>query len=203
MVEWTDAQEWESNWWDKCQNTYGEEEKQVVYAHRMGLRMVHDGRSPYNIDMQERSVVDIGGGPVSLLLKCFNLGLAVVVDPLVVPEWVYQRYNSAGITLINEQAEAMSVDEGKFDEAWIYNCLQHTEDPHTVVRNALNVASYVRVFEWLDTRVNEGHPHTFTKEILDDWLMGDGKVEVLQGEANCYGKCYYGIFRGSTFGSQL
>jgi len=69
---WQQAQEWEFGWWGNCVNTYGEETKQLLYAARMGLTAFHDGKSPFNFDLGGASVLDIGGGPSSLLLKCTN-----------------------------------------------------------------------------------------------------------------------------------
>ena len=90
------ANEWEKQWWGTCQNTYGEEEKQVVCATKMGLRFFHDGKGPYNIDMHGSSVLDIGGGPCSLLLKCVNVK-GKVADPLLLgfPHWILERYEEA------------------------------------------------------------------------------------------------------------
>lgn len=177
-------------------NTYGEEEKQLLYARKMGLGFYHNKKSPYNIDMGGRSVIDIGGGPVSLLLKCTNLVRGTVIDPLPVPHWVDLRYQEAGIDFQNIPAEKLHITQTVYDEAWIYNCLQHTEDPEKIAKNALKVAKIVRVFEWINTGTNEGHPHSFTAEILNDYFGGEGKVEVLKGQAQCFGACWYGIFVG-------
>lgn len=189
---WIDAQEWERQWWGSCQNTYGEEEKQLLYANRMGLRPYHDGRSPYNFDLKGRSVLDIGGGPVSLLLKCTNYAAAFVADPCAYPEWVDMRYELAGIEYGRIAGE--DVRATGYDEVWLYNVLQHTQDPEKIIRNAQRAGRVIRIFEWIETRINEGHPHSFTEAQFNDWLRGEGKVETLNGQANCWGKCYYGIF---------
>lgn len=193
MANWKKAQKWEADWWNTCHNTYGEEEKQIVYAQKMGLRFYHNGKSPYNIDMNGKSVIDIGGGPASLLLKCTGLIRGTVVDPLDVPHWVILRYEEAGIFL--DQNPAEEIEDGIYDEAWIYNCLQHTENPKDIIENTLRVAKVVRLFEWVETSINDGHPHSFTAEQLDKWLRGEGKVETLSLHT-LRGKCYYGIFIG-------
>ena len=201
MTKWSEAQVWESDWWGDCANTYGEEEKQWEYAKRMGLehRMWHNRKSPYNIDMAGRSVLDIGGGPCSLLLKCTNVK-GKVVDPLVVPEWVAKRYDLAGIAYSPFPGE--DILETGWDEIWIYNCLQHTRSPRKVIRRAFDALKNapnvdqpcIRLFEWVQTGKNVGHPHAFTAEVLDKWLGGQGKVETLDGQSGLYGACYYGIF---------
>ena len=189
--KWAEAQNWERQWWGLCLNTYGEEMKQLLYADRMGLRTFHDGKSPFNIDLGGRSVVDLGGGPSSLLLKCHNRGRCVVVDPCSFPDWVYARYEAAGIEVVRGRAE--DADASGFDEAWLYNVLQHTDDPTAIVATARR-AGIVRVFEWIDTPSNIGHPHSLSEATLNSWLGEQGKVETLNGEATCIGKCYYGAF---------
>jgi len=191
-LTWNEATEWESGWWGSCVNTYGEQEKQLIYAQRMGLEFFHDGKSPYNIDLSGLSVIDIGGGPTSLLLKGVGFLGANVIDPISLPSWVYARYTAAGIGVWTMQAENMPT-ESKFDEAWIYNVLQHTEDPALIIQNAQKIAGLIRIFEWIDTPTNIGHIHTLTEENLNKWLGGYGKVEQI-AERNCFGKAYYGIF---------
>lgn len=191
-LTWKKAQEWESHWWATCHNTLGEELKQIIYATRMGLTFFHNKKSPYNIDMKGASILDIGGGPVSLLLKCVNVQ-GTVYDPMPVPEWVELRYKIANIKYGQYAGENIPTDQ-MFDEVWMYNVLQHTQDPQLIIQNAQKVGKLIRIFEWLETETNIGHPHTFTREGLDSWLNGRGKVEKLNGEGNCYGWCYYGIF---------
>lgn len=201
-MDWEKAQKWEAEWWGNCINTYGEEEKQLVYAQKMGLQFHHSGKSPYNIDLGGRSVIDIGGGVVSLLLKCTNRREGcVVADPILknAPKWVIQRYIDNDILPIGMKAEEMGGKKNwHFDEAWIYNCLQHTEDPEKIIRNARKISKIIRIFEWVDTHINEGHPHSLTEAGLNTWLGGEGKIEILN-LPTLRGKCYYGIFKGDRY----
>lgn len=191
---WEEAQKWEADWWGNCLNTYGEETKQLSYAKRLGLipRSVY-GHYPV-FDLHGLSVIDLGGGAASLLLKCINVQNPTVVDPLPIPDWCKARYAAGNITFRQEQAEGIPTFN-KFDEAWIYNVLQHTEDPAKILQNALKTAKLVRIFEWIDMPPEDGHPHTLTEEFLNKELKGEGKVEAIN-ENGCVGKCYYGIFNG-------
>lgn len=189
---WKRATQWEEAWWGNCVNTYGEQEKQILYAQKMGLEFVHDGKSPYNIVIAGENILDIGCGPTSLLLKCVDFNQAVGVDPIRFPAWVLERYKAAHIKFVQKKAEEYFAHG--FDEAWIYNVLQHTENPQAVIKNAQLAAKVIRLFEWIDTPTNTGHLHTLTQETLDRWLGGNGKVEQLNGQGNCFGKAYYGIF---------
>ena len=186
--------DFEKEFWGTCVNTYGEETKQLVYAKRMKLSSYHDGRSPFNFDMRGKKVIDIGGGPVSLLLKCTGLSKGTIVDPLNFPLWIYNRYELAGLTSLPLRGEdALPRRMGHFDEAWIYNVLQHTDNPKLVIQNARGLADTVRLFEWIDLPPHPGHPHELKKELLDEWLGKTGQTEWIN-EAGCTGHAYYGVF---------
>jgi 2-polyprenyl-3-methyl-5-hydroxy-6-metoxy-1,4-benzoquinol methylase len=197
-VSHKDDQEFERKWWGSCQNTYGEETKQLVYARLMGLVNTHDGNSPYSFDLQGKSILDIGGGPSSLVLKCRN-GRGTVVDPCSYPNWVQWRYLHSNIPyyqLSGENFLEKTDVEWKCDEVWIYNVLQHVENPELVIKNAKLCAPVLRIFEWMDIPPHEGHPHELTKVALDKWLDAktDIKVNYLNGEGECYGRYYAGAF---------
>jgi hypothetical protein len=187
-----EPQDFERDWWGNCANTYVEEMKQIVYASRMGLTPVSDyGKWPvYAIDGP--SVVDFGGGPVSLLLKCRGVSNPLVVDPCDYPAWVRARYNAAGIVWWREPGETFHLGD-IYNEAWIYNVLQHVVDPEALVENARKSAHRIRIFEWIDTPPSEGHPHTLRAKELDKWLGGKGKTEYMDKDG-CYGPAYYGVF---------
>ena len=193
-MNWKNEQKFELDWWGNCANSFGEEEKQLVYAKKMGLDFFHNGKSPYNIEMNGKRILDIGGGPISLLLKCENVD-GTVADPCEYPDWVGQRYSECAIIYNKIKGEDVGFNQDKFDEVWIYNCLQHVDDPELIIKNALHIGKIVRLFEWIDTQKTKGHPHTLTEEKLNKWLGGVGKVEVLN-EPTVNGKCYFGIFKG-------
>lgn len=191
QTEWEKAQEWERDWWGACHNTYGEEQKQLLYANRMGLQTFHDSKSPFNFDLNDISVLDIGGGPVSILLKCTNFSRARVIDSLAFPDWVLARYELARIEF--ERGQGEHLDETGWDECWIYNVLEHTERPELIIQNARKAAKLIRIFQWIDTGLSAGHLHSLSETQLNDWLDGEGKVELIN-RGECRGKAYYGIF---------
>jgi len=198
-MDWTEHQEWEKEWHGNCVNSLNEELKQLVYAKRMGLKMTHNNKTPYLFKLGGVSVMDIGGGPYSLLLKCEDFSRAIVIDPCDYPEWVYDRYDSAGIisaTLAGEEIE--NIDPDVYDEVWIYNVLQHTMSPEKIIQNARKYSKIVRLFEWIETGIAKGHPNDLHEEDLNKWLGGIGKVEQLN-EGGCVGKAYYGVFKGAQY----
>jgi 2-polyprenyl-3-methyl-5-hydroxy-6-metoxy-1,4-benzoquinol methylase len=193
--EWKEAQTWESSWWGNCANTYGEEEKQFVYAMKMGLKTFYNDKSGFNFDITG-NILDIGGGPVSMLLKCPN-ATGIVVDPCSYPDWIYQRYDIANIKYNKIGGEDITYDN-EFDEVWIYNVLQHVLNPMKIVSNALKAGKIIRMFEWVNVPISMGHHHVLTKESLDSWLKGNGKTAEV-AEHGCFGQCYYGIFEGYNY----
>jgi hypothetical protein len=201
----------EAAWWGDCANTFHEEQKQLVYARHMGLDLDWSGAHPPTIDLGGCSVVDIGGGPVSLLLKCDAAPWTrTVVDPSAWPAWVEARYEAHGITLLQERGEDMGDGEhSRFsaEEVWIYNVLQHVDDPELVVKNALAAArSMVRIFEWIDVPPYPGHPHMLTAHALASWIgspkfRGGQDVGPYEGvhygdidEDGAVGRAFFGAF---------
>lgn len=190
-AEWLDAQKFEREWWGDCVNTFQEESKQLDAARLMGLEATTDrGRWPV-YDLHGRSVVDIGGGPVSLLLKTIGGKGLQVVDPCPYPTWVWDRYRAVGITVIPWRAEDWQNSRSVFDEAWIYNTLQHASDPEEVVMRARCSARLVRLFEWVDVEASPGHPHVLRSEDLARWLGGTGREEFLPAH---HATAFYGVF---------
>lgn len=183
----TDDNSFEISYWGNCCNTFDEEQKHYVYAKYMGLKTTH-----FSFDVGGKSIIDVGGGPVSMLLKCKNLKKGKVCDPLAYPEWTILRYKLNNIDVQIKRGEDISEDE-KWDEAWIYNCLQHVDDPLKIIQNCKKYANMIRIFEWIDIPPHDGHPHMLTKDFLDSCIGASGNTVYL-AESGCYGHAYYGVF---------
>lgn len=187
----------EKDYWGDCCNTFFEERKHYVYARLMGIPIVHE----VYLDAAGKSILDIGGGPVSMLLKTVNPGPTMMVaDPIEYPSWVYARYAARDIGCIVKAGEYLKGQDATrmlsnlFDEVWIYNVLQHAFDPELVVRNARKLAPVIRIFEWIDFPPHAGHPHMLRENILNAWLDGRGYVEWLARDG-CYGNSFSGVFQ--------
>ena len=181
-----DIYDHEKSFWGDCTNTYGEDLKHYVYAKYMGIPQNY-----YSFDAQNKAVLDIGGGPTSMMLKCYSLPKGKVVDPIAYPDWTVERYKSKNISVLVDCAE--NIKEYGWDEVWIYNCLQHTIDPQKIIENAKRAAPVLRIFEWIDIPAHDGHPHELTEESLNSWIGQKGQTVKLS-ENNCYGRAYYGCF---------
>lgn len=185
----------ESDFWGSCTHTLEEELKHFVYARLMGLQWKGSGPKldNYGWDVEGKSVVDLGGGPTSMLLRTLNLKRGVVVDPLKFPSWVKDRYEANKIQQIVAPAEELSGFRHGLGEVWIYNVLQHVQDPAKIIANAKQIAPVLRIFEWIDLPVYPGHPHSLSKEKLEQWIGQPGQTCYLR-ESGCNGRAFYGVF---------
>lgn len=169
MTRWENAQKHESNYWQNCYQmaAFGEVYKQELYAREMQIPLDATGE----IDLAGKSILDLGCGPWSMMLRCINGGRLVGVDPLDWPNSVRRRYKNYGIEFIQTPAEELLVG-GQFDEVWIYNVLQHVQDPAKIVEIAKRSAPITRIFEWVHIPADECHPHVLTPEGLMNWFAG-------------------------------
>jgi hypothetical protein len=173
----------EKSFWGTCQNTFDEESKQIVYAKYMELNV--DEHTVIR-GVEGKRILDIGGGPSSMLLKTSKPSRAKVIDPLKYPTWVYHRYDEANIEWEIQYGEEIKEPDNSFDEVWIYNVLQHVTSPELIIQNAKRIAPKIRMFEWINIPAYPGHPQELTKERLDKALGVNGKTSVWK---NTY--CYY------------
>jgi 2-polyprenyl-3-methyl-5-hydroxy-6-metoxy-1,4-benzoquinol methylase len=189
---WKEANEWERQWHDDCLNSFQEESKQIEYMKRMGiLPEGKNGRYPV-YDFNNKSVIDIGGGAYSVLLKGINMINPTVVDPCDYPQWTRDRYKAGGINFVNVKAEDYC--EGHYDVGIIYNCLQHTEDPEKIISNMRKMTDVIYIHEWLNTPISDGHIQTIRESDLNKWLDAKGMVGYERWNESTVTPYYYGIF---------
>ena len=166
----------ELGYWDSPINQWVEMGRHYVYAAKMGIEVQN-----YWFRVHGKRIVDIGGGPCSMLLQTWDAFAPCVVDPCNYPNWVRQRYEQRLINVLPLKGEQLGEawPLGKVDEVWIYNVLQHVESPDIVIKNALAIGKTLRIFEWIDIPSYEGHPHMLTKAGLDEWIGADGETGII------------------------
>lgn len=179
--------EFEMQFWGDCTNTFGEDQKHYIYGNLMGLT-----GSYFAYNIEDKRILDIGGGPSSMLLKTFNLKEGKVCDPIDYPQWTKDRYAIKNISV--QVIGGEDIKEKGWDEVWIYNVMQHCEDPEKIIKNAKKAGKILRIFEWIDIPAHEGHPHMLTQENLEKWIGQKGNTTELNGVNGCYGKAFYGWF---------
>lgn len=186
--EWKKAQAFEKNWW--MTSTYyhpGEIEKGDI----VGRLLFADKGAP------TKTVIDIGCGPFSLLQRV-PVKKGVALDPIFYDQYE-QPYIEKGIQRLIKCGEDLSPADGTFDEAWIYNCLQHVKNPTKILENAISVSSTVRIFEWIHIPPYEGHLHELTPELLAAPFRNCGWNTLIEskgvfGHSGLYGPYYMAIF---------
>jgi 2-polyprenyl-3-methyl-5-hydroxy-6-metoxy-1,4-benzoquinol methylase len=190
-------QSWERDWHGNCVNEIGEKLKQFTYMVKMGILWRVDRGSSLWLNVKDISVVDIGGGCDSALLQTSGVK-GTVIDPCDYPSWVVDRYKCAGIEYIKMKAEDIDITDPamRFDECWMYNVLQHVENPEKVVKNAMAISKIVRYFDCIDYPASPGHPNVLTENSLNQWFNSSGTSQYID-ENGFKGKVYYGIFKGN------
>jgi hypothetical protein len=98
--------EFEKSYWGDCCNTFDEDQKHYVYAKYMGLT-----REQYSFIVGNKTILDIGGGPSSMLLKCKDLKAGCVIDPIEYPQWTKMRYSIKNIDVVVARGEDIILDE--------------------------------------------------------------------------------------------
>jgi hypothetical protein len=163
IPRWQQAQEAERAWWMEPGQTRHRLADRIDdaawYAGLLNIR--HDF-------FDDRSVLDIGGGPLPLAAALeMDVERYDVLDPA--------DYSAIGPVVTNngfvstrfaEPAEWFKVDDGAYDECWGYNVLQHVIDPAAVMATAKKAARVVRWLDWTHTPIHQIHPHS----IGPDWL---------------------------------
>lgn len=164
--EWDFCQRYERESWgnDIFLNLENVEvRKQNFYAHLMGLT---ENIEEVKIDLKNKTVLDVGCGPVSLLLRSFNFKKAIGIEPLDYGDEIKKVFLNHNINLLNIPAEEMDFNENEFDEIWLYNVLQHVYDPVLILEKIQKFGKTIRLFEWLDIPPHLGHPHMFTEDFF-------------------------------------
>ena len=153
--QWREAQSFERNWW---MNARGQHPHEVNKGDIVASMLFISKGAP------TKSVIDIGCGPLSLLQR-IPVKSGTALDPIHYGD-LEDEYEKKGIRRIIKCGEDLNPSDGMYDEAWIYNCLQHVKDPVKIIENALTVAETVRIFEWTHIKPYTGHLHELTPELI-------------------------------------
>jgi hypothetical protein len=153
--EWIKSQGFEKNWWLTCKYRHPYE---IIKGDFVARIMMVDRGVP------NKTVIDIGAGPLSLLQR-IPVKEGTALDPIYYDE-LEDLYKEKSIKRLVMKGEDLDSITERYDEAWIYNCLQHVVDPVRILKNAMLVAPVVRIFEWINIPPYEGHLHMLTPDLL-------------------------------------
>lgn len=192
---WEDAQSYEQGYWDQvaAEAAAGDETKIGFYRWR-GEELV---RWIDSLDLTELTdgsarIVEIGSGPIGVA-GFFPATERVSVDPL---EDFYSRrpalvqIRSPNVSYRQGTGESLPVEAGSADLVVIENCIDHCQDMDAVmaeIRRVLRPGGFLYltvnarsrpgyfVHRFLSaTRIDAGHPHTFTLARVDRFIRGHG-----------------------------
>lgn len=165
LDRWKQANVVEANHWHNIMASKDLAEKEEGYYRHADVMFLKTD-NPTSI-----SVVDIGGGPLSLT-KHHSLARCLVIDPIDITQEYKDDYAKHNTKFIQDLAENFldGYSGPVFDEVWMYNCLQHTVDPSFIMENLWRVGKVLRISEPTNTPINTAHPHTFTPEWYHDKL---------------------------------
>jgi glycosyltransferase involved in cell wall biosynthesis len=118
-----------------------------------------------------KKILDVGGGPRSILLGTIGAGPSVIMDPVDYVAHIQglkPLLDSKGIEFRNCKLEDAD-GPGDFDEVWCYNVLPHTSTPNEFLQSLIlkvRDGGIVRIMEPMH-KPYEHHPTEVTSELLD------------------------------------
>jgi SAM-dependent methyltransferase len=171
-TQWENAQVGELAYWQRAGCVWGEFDKQIKYFQHMKL-WEDFGAPDFELNMQGKSVLDVGCGPASGLMRMFNASLLTGVDPLEYGAAARRRYAAFGIDYRVANAENLEpLNLGVYDLALCYNVLQHPERPDLICKELMKHAKEIRLCEWLGIPTDSEHLWTLTAPLVLNWFSG-------------------------------
>jgi hypothetical protein len=146
-------------------------------------------------DLKGESVVDLCGGPSSLLLRCKNFSKAIVVDPGDFPDYIANRYKAKGIDWVKMPAEEFVYDK-TYDNIFLYNALPHVFDAKLIVENAKKFSRKIRVCESIHAGTDDQHFYDLSQEFLEYLFEQKGIVkDMFEPAPSPRGLHFFGVFK--------
>ena len=144
-------------------------------------------------DLQGKSVIEVGPGRISSLLFCKNFSKSYVVEPTDY-DGIDHLYLNSNIEILKQRAEECEMP--KVDEVWLFNLMQHVQDPDKLIDSCKKAAKVIRFFEPIDLPTNNEHPFSFSREDFVGYFGDCVKNYVSIGEPNFHSaNCVYGVFK--------
>jgi len=203
---WKNANIGESEYWQIFTAEAETLKQQEQYMEALYIKHDYYHAPDTSLNMSNLKALDVGGGPVSILLRTNKLrgnqhsgiDVGVVIDPLIITEHQKLRYKYYGLNFIQDQAENINkyfLEKGYFDECFIYNCLQHVENPLKILDRISFVSKKIRIAEPLYIPKDKLHIHTFDENYFNNYFTSD-KYQTEYLAIQQIGSCnhYVGIF---------
>lgn len=164
----------------------------MSYQHYMNTYKNYFNYLGIDTDLSGKKIMEIGPGRISGLLFCRNYDLSYVIEPTDY-DGIDYLYEGKKIKIIKERLE--DVELPKVDEVWIFNLMQHVQDPDLLIKKCKENSKVIRFFEPIDLPTNNEHPFTFSKEDFVEYF-GDSVIDYIpSGIPGFHGaKCVYGNY---------
>lgn len=150
-----------------------------------------------SFDLRGKSVVEIGGGPYPALPYCLNYEYGYIVDPIEYA--TYSIFSDSRIKLrtITDLPKLV----GPVDEVWLFNCLQHVEDPNVILKWCVQYGKTIRYFEPINLPTDSMHLHTLTPELFDPYFHNTMQIYKAAPDVKNFHQadCIFGVFRRDDY----
>lgn len=157
--------------WQKLSNSTLNNQYDYELNHHINIENFAQDRAAHSFmkreleivpDQKGKRILDVGGGPQSMLLDCFDFEYGEVVDPINYPQHIKKLsslYPACNITFTHSSIEDYENKE-VFDEVWCYNVLPHAKDKYLFFNSILRCVrdgGILRIMEPWNPGY-EGHP---------------------------------------------
>lgn len=161
-----------------------------------------------SFDQEGKSIVEIGCSAYPALSYCENVrcdqephtnlidgspASGIIIEPLISPK-LKCIVDDQGLYWIRHSLEDMGLLPHA-DEVWLFNVMQHIQNPELFVSRCKQIAPVIRFFEPIDFGISDCHPHTYS---IDDFIRWFGHAERYKGgsdEGFHTADCAYGTWR--------
>lgn len=182
---WIEAQEGEKNFHIKESVEHSFESYKNAYGYYFKYLEIDP-------DLKGKSVIEIGPGRISSLLFCENYSDSYIIEPTEY-EGIEHLYSDPKLHIIKKTAEEWDFE--KVDEVWLFNLLQHVQDPDLLISKCKKNSTIIRFFEPLDLPTDNEHPFTFNLNDFNEYFGESVKIYKSIGEPGFHGAdCVYGVY---------
>ena len=125
------------------------------------------------LDQTNKTILDIGGGPHSILLDCNDFTEGVIVDPIDYRqtfEGLEEVFGKCNIDFVPTEMENYDSKGKTFDEIWCYNVLPHADDEKEFFDSLLKCCkpgTIIKITEPINLLPYEGHPLYVTPDTFN------------------------------------
>lgn len=152
---WNEAQDAEREFHNKQLAEEGFESVKAQYAQNYAYYFKYLGLDP---EQHGKTIIEIGCADFPALEYCY-FEKGYLVEPL--PSKILKDTVEDFPNLELIQAKCEDVELPKADEVWLFNVLQHVQDPDLFIKRCKDAAEVIRFFEPIDWPIEIYHPHTF------------------------------------------